>query len=51
MPYKLQALIYPPKGYYADEANSFENHIRITYRNAYDQVNHIIYSSAPFIHS
>ncbi len=47
MPFKLQAVIYPPKGYYADEANIHHGKLKITYLNINEKVKNIIY---PHLH-
>lgn len=43
MPFKLQAVIYPPKGYYADEANIHHGKLKIIYLNLHERVKRILY--------
>ena len=43
MPSKLQAIIHPPKGYYADEADIRHDKLRITYLNMDEKVKRVIY--------
>lgn len=45
MPRKLQKIIHPPNGYYADKASIRHHHLLITYRNAHDAVALISYPS------